>query len=662
MAHESFEDDRGRADPQRGVRRGQGRPRGAPRRRRRLHGRDPGADRPGRLADDGADDARTGAVLLRHLLPASGSCCRCSTRSPTPGGRAVTRCWPAAPHIVGALREATPPPPTPLTTGTSRRCRRGAATPVRRRERRIRRAPRSSRPRCSWSSCSATTRRTGDPVPWRWRRRRAPPWPAAASTTSWPAGSHGMRSTSPGWCRTSRRCSTTTLCCCASTRTGGAPPDRPSPSGSPARPPTSCSATSGRRRAGSPVPSTPTRPVSRASRTPGAARSSTRSSATTTRSGPPTCCGVTDDGTFEDGLSTLQLPVDPADPVWWADVPARLLTARAGRPQPAPRRQGGHRLERAGPRRPGRPGRASRRPRYVEAATRAATFLVDTHLVDGRLRRVLAGWAWPATRSASPTTTATWPRACSPCTRRPPTPAGSAPRATSSTSRCAPSPPATVGSTTPPTTPNALFTRPRALGDNVEPVRDHVRSPAPCSRTAPSPARPATSTRRRRRSTPWRRGRGAEPAVRRAGRSPSPRPGRPDPSRSRSSDPARSRTPCWPRPARRRRPGLVPVAGEPDATGIPLLADRPLVDGRSAAYVCRGFVCDRPPPTPPSCVGSFRPRTSEPQERCARTLLAQRRRRRTGPSPRRPPRAACPPRRSSSPTRSTICPATGSKR
>jgi uncharacterized protein YyaL (SSP411 family) len=27
---------------------------------------------------------------------------------------------------------------------------------------------------------------------------------------------------------------------------------------------------------------------------------------------------------------------------------------------------------------------------------------------------------------------------------------------------------------------------------------------------------------------------------------------------------------------------------------VPLLADRPLIDGGSAAYVCRGFVCDRP--------------------------------------------------------------------
>ncbi|HEY9494028.1 MAG TPA: hypothetical protein VIR15_04170, partial [Intrasporangium sp.] len=41
-------------------------------------------------------------------------------------------------------------------------------------------------------------------------------------------------------------------------------------------------------------------------------------------------------------------------------------------------------------------------------------------------------------------------------------------------------------------------------------------------------------------------------------------------------------------------PGLVLVHGEPDAAGIPLLADRPLVGGHPAAYVCRGFVCDRP--------------------------------------------------------------------
>ena len=41
-------------------------------------------------------------------------------------------------------------------------------------------------------------------------------------------------------------------------------------------------------------------------------------------------------------------------------------------------------------------------------------------------------------------------------------------------------------------------------------------------------------------------------------------------------------------------PGAVIVTGPPDADGIPLLTDRPLVDGGAAAYVCRAFVCDRP--------------------------------------------------------------------
>jgi hypothetical protein len=41
-------------------------------------------------------------------------------------------------------------------------------------------------------------------------------------------------------------------------------------------------------------------------------------------------------------------------------------------------------------------------------------------------------------------------------------------------------------------------------------------------------------------------------------------------------------------------PGLVMVHGEPDAPRVPLLEGRPLVGGNPAAYVCRGFVCDRP--------------------------------------------------------------------
>ncbi|HEY0403969.1 MAG TPA: N-acylglucosamine 2-epimerase, partial [Blastococcus sp.] len=41
-------------------------------------------------------------------------------------------------------------------------------------------------------------------------------------------------------------------------------------------------------------------------------------------------------------------------------------------------------------------------------------------------------------------------------------------------------------------------------------------------------------------------------------------------------------------------PGAVVVVGEPDAEGVPLLADRPLLAGKPAAYVCRGFVCSAP--------------------------------------------------------------------
>ncbi|MEU0372565.1 thioredoxin domain-containing protein [Streptomyces sp. NPDC006283] len=41
-------------------------------------------------------------------------------------------------------------------------------------------------------------------------------------------------------------------------------------------------------------------------------------------------------------------------------------------------------------------------------------------------------------------------------------------------------------------------------------------------------------------------------------------------------------------------PGPAVAVGEPDSDEFPLLRNRPLVNGSSAAYVCRGFVCDSP--------------------------------------------------------------------
>ena len=61
MAHESFEDPAVAAVMNRAVREREGRPRGAARRRRHLHGGHPGHDRPGRLADDGVPARPTAA-------------------------------------------------------------------------------------------------------------------------------------------------------------------------------------------------------------------------------------------------------------------------------------------------------------------------------------------------------------------------------------------------------------------------------------------------------------------------------------------------------------------------------------------------------------------------------------------------------------------------
>ncbi|KUL36678.1 thioredoxin domain-containing protein [Actinoplanes awajinensis] len=52
--------------------------------------------------------------------------------------------------------------------------------------------------------------------------------------------------------------------------------------------------------------------------------------------------------------------------------------------------------------------------------------------------------------------------------------------------------------------------------------------------------------------------------------------------------------------------GTVVVVGAPDSPGVPLLADRPLIDGRATAYVCRGFVCDRPVTTPEDLVARLK--------------------------------------------------------
>ena len=71
MEHESFESEEVAARAQRRLRLDQGRPRGAARRRPRLHDVRAVDDRVRRLADDGVPHARAEAVLRRHLLSAA---------------------------------------------------------------------------------------------------------------------------------------------------------------------------------------------------------------------------------------------------------------------------------------------------------------------------------------------------------------------------------------------------------------------------------------------------------------------------------------------------------------------------------------------------------------------------------------------------------------
>ncbi len=97
--------------------------------------------------------------------------------------------------------------------------------------------------------------------------------------------------------------------------------------------------------------------------------------------------GVTEQGTFEHGASTLQRPQDPEDERWYADVRERLDLHRALRPQPgrddkvvtawngwlvAALAEAGWFFD---------------EPDWIDLAARCADLLLTLHVVDGRLRR-----------------------------------------------------------------------------------------------------------------------------------------------------------------------------------------------------------------------------------------------------------------------------------
>jgi uncharacterized protein len=97
---------------------------------------------------------------------------------------------------------------------------------------------------------------------------------------------------------------------------------------------------------------------------------------------------VTPSGTFEHGASTLQLPIDPDDEGRWDRVRAGLLRARDGRPQPARDDKVVAAWNGLAIAALAETGALLDRPDLVAAATGAADLVLRLHVVDGRLRRV----------------------------------------------------------------------------------------------------------------------------------------------------------------------------------------------------------------------------------------------------------------------------------
>jgi len=304
---------------------------------------------------------------------------------------------------------------------------------------------------------------------------------------------------------------------------------------------------------------------------------------------------VTGSGTFEHGTSTLQLRMEPDDTRWWENVRGRLLAARHLRPQPArddkvvtawngltiaALSEAGTLLENS---------------TYMGAAQRCAQFLVDSHLVNGRLRRASREGVVGAAMGVADDygDLAEGLLALHQATGDPRW-LGTAGDLLDTALAHFTDGQGGFFDTTDDAEP--LFTRPRSAADNAEPSGHAALAGALLTYSA------LTGSARHRGA--------ADLAVAAA-------------AGLAASDPrfagwtlavaeAMAAGPIQvavvgdePQAQELLRiargstsPGLVTAHGSPDTPRIPLLADRPLVAGGAAAYVCRGFVCDRPVTTP----------------------------------------------------------------
>ena len=302
---------------------------------------------------------------------------------------------------------------------------------------------------------------------------------------------------------------------------------------------------------------------------------------------------VTDTGTFEHGLSTLQLRRDPDDVEWWQDVRMRLLEARGERPQPSRDDKVVTSWNGLAIAALADVGALTDRPDLVEVAGRAARLLLDTHLVDGALRRTSRGGrvgSAPAVLDDHGNF-AEGLLALHQATGDPAWLAAAEVLLDSALERFV-----DEGGVVHDTAHDAdpLLSRPAGRSDNAEPSGASSLAGALLTFAA------LTGSPRHRE--------GAESALAACGavavREPRFGGWALAVAEAAAAGPlqvavvgAEGDAVAQELAATARRstsPGLVMVHGLPDAPGIPLLAQRPLVGGAAAAYVCRGFVCERP--------------------------------------------------------------------
>jgi uncharacterized protein YyaL (SSP411 family) len=310
--------------------------------------------------------------------------------------------------------------------------------------------------------------------------------------------------------------------------------------------------------------------------------------------------GVTTYGTFEHGTSTLRLLRQPEDETRFERVRSRLAAERATRPQPGRDDKVVAAWNGLAVGALAAAGATLNRPDLTEAAARAAALLLDVHMVDGRLRRtsrhgvvgsaagVLEDYASVADALLAlhqVTGAARWLDAA-------------VRLLDTALARFADS-----------SAPGSYF-------DTADDSETLVQRPSdPADNASPSGASAlasalltASSLVGHDRAGAYREA--AEFAVARAGLLAARAPrfaghwlgvaealaqgpvqvavvGSPE-------DPARAELLAT--AVAKAHGGAVVLVGEPDSS--PLLADRPLVDGKPAAYVCRGYVCDRPVTTP----------------------------------------------------------------